>query len=800
MYYLPCFTSFSPFSRSRIKHVSFARSHTLTSFDEAAAAAVTQRQQNPHQQTLGHVHYGQSTTMTPLQQQNITPAISNRPQQQPFNRLGTPTRSQERLIGGKKPTITIQPSTVSAQLILQQASLQMPPFGHSTATASPMMQTLQQQQQDLFVVEKIKRNVMKTQATQTDVQNQLRQQQLLLQQQQQQQQGINPLTLSPRTSQRVSTVTTTTTTSPGLANGRKLTKSLSEAANRAGGLQQDPVASAMSFSFNNMPHEHLHRTFSEEPPRSPFETSLQGSSAFHVSRTPSRQSNFTETSRSDVMTSSHSRNPSAESGTSFRSTDFSSKDSVISFKLNAEIFDDFENVEAYEKPFYDSHSLPRKSCIHHRQQQQQHPAGQDHQHHTHSLPRRQETGHYHKHTTCRHGQQTQATNISTEHLHRQRGVGVAEEEFADAHQGIINYDPHLCRQQQQQQMNHHRRMSHSIGKEMNSVLPRRNSVHQSSYQRPVFDDLISSRYVPSAVNNVQPDEEKEIFIDFKPRLSPPSPKSRKRGLLKTRSEGEILIDRRRESLVDAAVVCPTSQSEEDLIRSSHVHQMQLDIDEDRFRYQCVPIKDEGIFVEQNFFSPMSHHLGVSRGNGGVRKDHFRKRSISLDEQQQQTQQYSPTVDDSPEDLRESKSGCASTDSLSTKEQSESQITVLNNLERMQTMPANPRAFSPTQQTQRRKSMVQMKQEVDADRIDLDVDSSQRRMSMSTQLMCSVGGKSGGAATNVVRPIKTPAVSVTPARSQDVGAGGEEGPTVNSGSTMRRSSGAPVKSLEALKYR
>lgn len=733
--------------------------------------------------------------MTPLQQQNITPAISNRPQQQPFNRLGTPTRSQERLIGGKKPTITMQPSTVAAQLILQQASLQMPPFGHSTATASPMMQqTLQQQQQDLFVVEKIKRNVMKTQATQTD---QLRQQQLLLQQQQQ---GINPLTLSPRTSQRVST-----TTSPGLANGRKLTKSLSEAANRAGGLQQDPLSSAMNFTFNNMPHEHLHRTFSEEPPRSPFETSLQGSNAFHVSRTPSRQSNFTETSRSDVMTSSHSRNPSAESGTSFRSTDFSSKDSVISFKLNAEIFDDFENLEAYEKPFYDSHSLPRKSCIHHRQQQsQQHQqTGQDHQHHTHSLPRRQETGHYHK-QTCKHGQQTQATNISTEYLHRQRGVGMPEEEFGDVHQGVINYDPHLCRQQQQ--TNHHRRMSHSIGKaEMNAVLPRRNSVHQSSYQRPVFDDLISSRYVPSAPNVVQPDEEKEIFIDFKPRLSPPSPKSRKRGLLKTRSEGEILVDRRRESLVDAAVVCPTSQSEEDLIRPSHVHQMQLDIDEDRFRYQCVPIKDEGIFVEQNFFSPMSHHLGVTRANGGVRRDHFRKRSISLDEQQQQHQhQYSPTVDDSPEDLRECKSGCASTDSLSTKEQSESQITVLNNLERKQTMscnvPANPGALSPTQQQQqRRKSMVQMKQEVDADRIDLDVDC-QRRMSMSTQLMCSVGGKSGGGATNVVRPIKTPAVSVTPARSHGLGTGDEEGPTVNVVGTMRRPSGAPVKSLEASKYR
>lgn len=94
---------------------------------------------------------------------------------------------------------------------------------------------------------------MKTQATQTEIPAIFRGR-------------VLPVTLSPRTIHRVKMVSQGAQTN-GIFNGRKLTKSYSEAGQLGtplGGGQVGPPTK------EETDHEPLHRTQSEEPPRSPF--------------------------------------------------------------------------------------------------------------------------------------------------------------------------------------------------------------------------------------------------------------------------------------------------------------------------------------------------------------------------------------------------------------------------------------------------------------------------------------------------------------------------------------------------
>lgn len=174
------FFSFQFASLFRTKHVSFARSHTLTSFDEASVVRSASRI--------------------------------------------TTTKSQERLIGGKKPSIishiaqqqqaslpqTIQALAIQSHAIQfhhhhqhQQQPLQVvaisqtPPPLQSQPLSSALLSYHQQKMPEIVTIEKVKRGSMKTQATQTGVYLARKT-------------SINShLSLSPRTIHRVSVTHTT---------------------------------------------------------------------------------------------------------------------------------------------------------------------------------------------------------------------------------------------------------------------------------------------------------------------------------------------------------------------------------------------------------------------------------------------------------------------------------------------------------------------------------------------------------------------------------------------------------------
>ncbi|XP_055592314.1 uncharacterized protein LOC129744023 isoform X10 [Uranotaenia lowii] len=116
-------------------------------------------------------------------------------------------------------------------------------------------------------------------------------------------------------------------------------------------------------------------------------------------------------------------------------------------------------------------------------------------------------------------------------------------------------------------------------------------------------------------------EEQEIFIDFKPRVSPvPSPNAvKKKKLQKTLSEGEILIDKKKTKPTEKPTAA-ISASEEDLVSPTTADSHQ----DSNLQFSTTPIKDEGIFIG----SPPQI---TATAESERRKESFRKRSISLDE-------------------------------------------------------------------------------------------------------------------------------------------------------------------------
>ncbi|XP_037293091.1 uncharacterized protein LOC115442702 [Manduca sexta] len=212
----------------RTKHVSFARSHTLTTFDDSVMPAA-----------VGGSRF---------------------------------RRDCERLIDGRvvKPEakqyatlpVMFQPFPPYPQFIAAQAPAPIhypPPIAPMpTLPATSVPRPTQTEQPKVVVLDSIKKGVMRTQATQTEVC--LGRKPL----------PPNYLSLSPRTIKRVKMVAAGVQTNGYTVGVRRLTKSFSEVGgDRLAGRdnQSDIPTTVESFIGND--HEKLHRTQSEEPPRSP---------------------------------------------------------------------------------------------------------------------------------------------------------------------------------------------------------------------------------------------------------------------------------------------------------------------------------------------------------------------------------------------------------------------------------------------------------------------------------------------------------------------------------------------------
>ncbi|CRK87140.1 CLUMA_CG000949, isoform A [Clunio marinus] len=539
----------------RTKHVSFARSLTLASFDDA---------------------------------------IGMRPGNQMFN-----ARSQERLIGGKKPTITItqQPAHLQQMPMIQMQTILQKPQLQQTFSQPHLMQSQNQQSFEAYSVEKQKRNVMKTQATQTE---------LFLGGKQN---TSHTLSLSPRTIQRVIMVSQGAQTN-GM-NGKKLTKSFSE--------MGSGVDAGCQYEDERGPHDHefLCRTQSEDSPKSPLDMSyIKPSSGYMMttaeihSRTSSRQSQL-ETSRSDTMSTDNffiDSYHSHDSANTYRSpdTNFSKASYDNSSSLNSQdnlmisrrashtlqtepIFIGRNELEKMRVPRsgqnvydFESHSLPRRTCIHHTSEE----------YHTHSLPRREHHHHYfHEHNDIK-----MSNGNIPEQMVPTDGKRRLSTSYQDAQSPYVN---------------------------VNVVMPDTYSLSRNEEEEEGDEEGEEASGSETELDDER--EEKEIFIDFKPRLSPTlsnvSTTKRKKKLTKAMSEGEILLDDAGKNTTQFPI---HSASDEDLNQQpppTYYSKKNLN-------YADTPIRDEDVFKVDNFLNMPPDVSATARRYS---RETLRKSSVSLED-------------------------------------------------------------------------------------------------------------------------------------------------------------------------
>uniref|UniRef100_A0A1I8PWH9 Uncharacterized protein n=1 Tax=Stomoxys calcitrans TaxID=35570 RepID=A0A1I8PWH9_STOCA len=260
-----------PLNTPRTKHVSFARSHTLTSFDDLnvgfRSSGRMKSAQSQERLIGGKKPLGPSGSYydtIPICAPPITAIMGSTStihmlpgSTVPVHQLG---HTHQHHVGHAMPTAYVP--AAAAYVTEQHVQTQQPTAvitnrpileelaALNVASSTCPLQSLPPPSPEVIVVEKKFRNAMKTQATQTDVRkNEFEQ----------------SLALSPRTIHRVKVVSQGAQTNGGLQNGKALAKSLS----------QIPYDNRRKEEANaQADHELLHRTQSEEPPKSPLESNF----------------------------------------------------------------------------------------------------------------------------------------------------------------------------------------------------------------------------------------------------------------------------------------------------------------------------------------------------------------------------------------------------------------------------------------------------------------------------------------------------------------------------------------------
>ncbi|XP_041981892.1 uncharacterized protein LOC121735219 isoform X2 [Aricia agestis] len=203
------------------KHVSFARSHTLTTFDDSVMPAA-----------VGGSRFRRDC-------ERLIDGRLVKPENKPYATL--PVMFQP--FPPYPPYIPAQPT----------------PIHYPPMTPIPTHAPAPQRQAEtpkVVVLDSIKKGVMRTQATQTEVC--LGRKPL----------PPNYLSLSPRTIKRVKMVAAGVQTNGYTVGTRRLTKSFSEVGGERLADSQSEITATVDSILGNE-HERLHRTQSEEPPRSP---------------------------------------------------------------------------------------------------------------------------------------------------------------------------------------------------------------------------------------------------------------------------------------------------------------------------------------------------------------------------------------------------------------------------------------------------------------------------------------------------------------------------------------------------
>lgn len=401
-------------------------------------------------------------------------------------------------------------------------------------------------------------------------------------------------------------------------------------------------------------HEFLHRTQSEDSPKSPLDMSYVKPSGYMMttaeihSRASSRQSQFELLRNNNKINDNYYVDPHHvsnhhQSEISFPKT--LNDNNAINTRRgshtlhNEAIFIGRNELEQIRVPRtsnpyeYETHSLPRRTCIHHKAEE----------YNTHSLPRREHHHHYlHEHSAdIKMSNDSINDQISADILHQQQQHQQRRlPAYQDAQPSYVNMnvvaDTYSLSRRSSMQQQQVPSVSINLTQPHQQQQLLQQHYNQSLQLVPPSDEMCSTcssetesetetneDETETEAYEQEHEEEKEIFIDFKPHLSPPpAPSSnvlitkKKKKLIKAMSEGEILLENDDKNKPKA-----TSASEEDLQLQSPRNYI------DNLHYTDTPIRDEDVFKVDNFLNSSSDVSSVARYS----RDNFRKRSVSLEE-------------------------------------------------------------------------------------------------------------------------------------------------------------------------